>query len=269
MATFRDIFVRIVLVLALLLPVYFAAAALGTKFHLIDWRVGFGQMSFTYGPMLLMGVAALALIALLLAFFTPPRRGMGSALIALLIPALAVGYGLYMMKQAQDIPPIHDISTDLIDPPGFSQAAMQARAAVPGSNDLDLLGAEIPNNPRFGTMARRPVVEVHREAYGDIAAIPTGLDQARAFDLALTLAREQDWTLGHVDAASGAIEASSESFWYGFIDDVVIRVRPDGSGARIDMRSVSRVGASDLGANAKRVRAYLAELRARLEAAGG
>jgi hypothetical protein len=269
MATFRDVYVRIALVLALLLPVYFVGAAMATKFHVLDWRVGFGQLTFSYGPLALMGVALLALIALPLAFFTPPRRGMGSALIALLIPALAIGYGLYAMKQAQGIAPIHDVSTDLIDPPGFSQAAMEARAAVPDSNDLDLLGAEVPNNPRFGPMARRAVVDVHREAYPDITAIPTGMDQARAFDLALALAREQKWTLGHVDAASGAIEATSESFWYGFTDDIAIRVRADGTGARIDMRSVSRVGVSDLGANAARVRAYLAALHARLEAAGG
>ncbi len=269
MDKFRDFWVRAVLVLALLLPVYFLVAALGAKFHLLDWRIGFGMMTFAYGPLLLMGVAVLALIGLLLAFFTPPRRGMGSALIALLIPALGLGYGLYVMKQAQGIPPIHDVSTDLIDPPGFSQSAMAARTAIPGGNDLDLLGAVVPNNPRFGPMARRSVVDVHREAYGDIAAIPTGLGQARAFDLALALAREQNWKLGHIDAASGAIEATSESFWYGFIDDIVIRVRPDGSGARIDMRSVSRVGVSDLGANAARVRAYLAALRVRLEEAGG
>ncbi len=258
---FRDFWVRAALVLALLLPVYFLVAALGTKFHVLDWRLGFGLMTFQWGPLLLTGVGVLALIGLALAFFTPPRRGMGAALIALLIPALGLGYGLYLRQKVRDIPPIHDISTDLFDPPAFSEAMMSARAGVPGVNDLDLLAKRTGDGRAF--------VELQREAYPDIAHISTGVAPRRAFDTALALAREKGWTLGHIDAASGAIEATAESFWYGFTDDIAIRVRTDGAGARIDMRSVSRVGRSDLGVNAARMRPYLEELRTRLEAADG
>lgn len=261
MDKFRDFWVRTALVLALLLPVYFLVAALGTKFHVLDWRFGFGQLTFRWGPLLLLGVAVLALIGLVMAFFTPPRRGMGAALIALLIPALGIGYALYVRQQAQSIPPIHDISTDLVEPPTFSDAVAHARAAVPSGNDLELLGARDSEG--------RAIIDLQREAYPDIAAIPTGLGQARAFDIALALAREQGWILGRVDAASGVIEATAESFWYGFVDDIAVRVRADGSGARIDMRSVSRVGMSDLGANAARMRPFLAELQRRLQEVEG
>jgi hypothetical protein len=216
-------------------------------------------MTYVWGPRVLMAAAALAALALLLAVFTTPRRGIVSALAALLIPALGIGYGMYVRNAAADIPPIHDISTDLEDPPGFSEAVVTARAAVPRANDLDLLNKRVGDGRTFG--------ELQREAYPDIAHIVTGLEPARAFEAALALAQEEGWSIGRTDPAAGAIEATAESFWYGFVDDVAVRVRPDGTGARIDMRSVSRVGRSDLGANAARMRPYLTELRRRLREA--
>jgi uncharacterized protein (DUF1499 family) len=68
------------------------------------------------------------------------------------------------------------------------------------------------------------------------------------------------WELVASDSAAGRIEATATTPWFGFKDDVVVRVRPDGSGSRIDVRSVSRVGKSDVGANAKRIRTYLADI---------
>lgn len=258
MDKFRDFFVRAALVLSLAVPVYFLVAALGAKFGMLDWRIGFGLMTYMWGRYVLFGALAIALIALPLAFFTPPRRGMGSALLALLIPALGLGYGIYIGAKARNVPVIHDITTDMVEPPGFSEQVAAARAAVPGGNGLDLGSKRTSDGRAF--------MELQREAYPDIAHISTSVDAARAFEAALALAREQGWAIGRTDAQAGAIEAVTESFWYGFKDDIAIRVRPDGSGARVDMRSVSRVGMGDLGANAARMRPYLAELRERLEA---
>lgn len=257
MEKFRDVWVRAALIVSLLTPVYFLVAALGAKFGLFDWTVGFIDLTVTWGAQRLLPAAAVfAFLGLLLAAFITPRRGVLAALAALAIPAAGLGYAMHVRNAAADIPPIHDISTDLLDPPTFSQAVVTARAAVPRANDLDLA------NKRTGD--GRAFIDLQREAYADIAPAPTGLDPARAFDIALALAREQDWRIGRVDAEAGVIEATAESFWFGFIDDIVVRVRPDGTGARIDMRSVSRVGRSDLGANAARMRPYLAELRRRL-----
>ena len=130
MAGFRDFWVRAALVLAFLVPLYFLVGALGTKFHLFDWRIGFGLMTYMWGKFVLIGVLAFAAIGLALAFFTPPRRGMAAALIAMLIPVLGLGYGLYVGQQAQGVAPIHDISTDLLDPPGFSDAVVAAAAKL-------------------------------------------------------------------------------------------------------------------------------------------
>ena len=258
MDRFRDFFVRFALLLSLGVPAYFLVAAFGTKFGLLDWRIGFGLMTYMWGRYVLFGALVIALIALPVAFFTPPRRGMMSALLALLIPAAGLGYGIYVGAKAREIPTIHDITTDTIEPPSFSEEVTAARAAIPGGNGLDLAGKRTGDGRTF--------VALQRESYPDLAHISTSVDSARAFDAALALAREQGWSVGRNDAASGVIEAVAESFWYGFKDDIAIRVRADGSGARVDMRSVSRVGIGDLGANAARMRPFLAELRTRLDA---
>lgn len=259
METLRNWWVRVALVASLLLPVYFLVAALGTKFGYLDWTVGFVEMTVTWGTRLIMGAAALALIGVLLALFISPRKGVIAALIALAIPLAGIGYGMYVRQAAESIPPIHDISTDLDNPPAFSQAVVRARAAVRGGNDLDLLHKH--------TREGRAFTELQRQHYPEITPVTTALDPARTFDIALDLARERGWAIGETNADTGSIEATDRTFWFGFTDDIAIRVRPEGGGARVDVRSVSRVGRSDLGANAKRIGPYLQELRARLEAA--
>lgn len=254
MSKVRDVMVWLAVVAALAVPVYFAYAALGTKFGLHDWTFGFGLLTYQWGAKVMMGAAALAVLALIAAYFTPPRRGVMAALMALLVPAAGLGYGAYVRHQAQDIPPIHDISTDLEDPPAFSEAVAHARGEY--SNSLDLVNKTTRDGAHF--------IDLQIEAYPDIQSIPTGLSPEAAFDVAEALVREQSWTLGRADRDAGSIEAMAESFWYGFKDDIVVRVTPDGEGARIDMRSVSRVGGSDLGANAGRMRPFLEALRARI-----
>ena len=283
MANVRGVWVRLALALSLLIPAWFLVAALGTKFGVLDWRVGFGQM--TYGALkpaiaglglavvAMIGAAVFALIGLILALAVTPRRGWAFALVALIIPLAGLGYGVQLKKSTEGVPPIHDVSTDLADPPGFSATVVAARAAVPDGNGLDLTTATLPDNPRFGPLAGKPVLAVHRAAYGDLKPLVTDTPAFDAFQVALDTAESQPgWVVDRNDPATGAIEAHVKSFWFGFTDDIAIRVRrlPDDSGTTIDMRSVSRVGLSDMGANAKRIRAYMASLNAKLgEAATG
>ena len=84
----------------------------------------------------------------------------------------------------------------------------------------------------------------------------------RAYEAAIAAARTQRWTLGLQDRDAGRFEATSRSFWYGFTDDIAVRVRPRHGGSVVDVRSVSRVGISDMGANARRIRAFTEALRA-------
>src|SRR5438105_1945064 len=98
-------------------------------------------------------------------------------------------------------------------------------------------------------------------AYPDIVSLTIGLAPDMAFNRALDAARRMGWTIMAADEAAGRIEASDRSRWFGFTDDIAIRIAAAGSGSRIDLWSWSRLGRSDFGVNAARIRGYLLKQR--------
>ncbi len=156
--------------------------------------------------------------------------------------AVAVPLGL-TYSRAQSVPRIHDISTDTERPPAFVAVLPQREGA---------------RNPA----AYDPAVAKQQKAgYPDIAPLTLPQTPAQAFELALQAVHAAGWTLVAAVPQEGRIEATDRTRLFGFIDDVVIRIEPQASGSRVDVRSLSRVGVSDLGTNAARVRGYLARLR--------
>ena len=142
-------------------------------------------------------------------------------------------------------PPIHDITTDTVNPPPFV-------AVLP-------LRAGAPNPPEYAGGA---AADQQRRAYPDIAPLVVHLSASAAFDRVDAAVRDLGWELVGSDRTSGRIEATDTTFWFGFKDDVVVRITEDsGQGSRIDVRSKSRVGVGDLGTNARRVRELLSRLR--------
>jgi hypothetical protein len=148
-----------------------------------------------------------------------------------------------MLRQAKSLPNIHDVTTDTRDPPAFV-TLLPLRRSSP--NGADYGGPE--------TAAQQ------RKGYPSIATPVVALPPPQAFERALAAAREMGWEIAAADPAAGRIEATDTTLWFGFKDDIVIRVRPDSAGSRIDVRSVSRVGTSDVGANARRIQKYLSRL---------
>jgi uncharacterized protein (DUF1499 family) len=265
-AAVRDGLVRTAFVLALVIPLFYAYAALGSRFGLHDWRFGLGTLMRDVGPILMIAGMGLGFLALGLSILVAPRRGVIAALIAAVIPTAGLAYGAYAARQAQAIPPIHDVTTDLADPPIYSFRVFEERGE--GANSLDLADNRVPAgwaNPAF---ADRLTTEIQAEHYPDIVPLPVGLTPAEAFAIALEAARAQGWdiaeTLAPMAEQEGRIEATVTSFWFGFVDDIIVRVRATPEGAVIDIRSTSRVGLSDLGANAKRIRAFGAAVIERL-----
>ena len=100
-----------------------------------------------------------------------------------------------------------------------------------------------------------------KKAYPDLKPAVLGVPPAQAFDRAVDAAKKQGWEIVAAVPAAGRIEATDTTRWFGFKDDVVIRVRPEGAGSRVDVRSVSRVGRGDVGTNARRIRGFLDALR--------
>jgi uncharacterized protein (DUF1499 family) len=160
--------------------------------------------------------------------------------------AIAVGLAVAavpwnLLRAARGAPPIHDITTDLQDPPRFV-------AVLP-------LRAGSPNPPEYLAGA---VADAQRRAYPDIQPLVLPIPAAQAFERALAAARDLGWEIVASDRAAGRIEAMDTTYWFGFTDDVVIRIQDQaGGGARIDVRSKSRVGRGDVGANARRIRNFL------------
>jgi len=193
-----------------------------------------------------MGLAAL-LVALVGAWITRPaeqRRGFALALAGAVAGAVAFGVPFAMLQSAKASPPIHDITTDTENPPRFV-ALIPLRQGSPNSTEYE------------GEATARQ----QRTAYQDIRPVTLAEPPDAAFKRALTAARDIGWQIVAAVPAQGRIEATDTTVWFGFKDDIVIRVTPTAGGSRIDVRSVSRLGEGDLGKNAARIRVYLRRLQ--------
>jgi uncharacterized protein (DUF1499 family) len=204
--------------------------------------------------------AVICLIALVIALLRRTRagggpQGAGAAALGVLV-GLVVFYVPYSVR-AGNYPPIHDVTTDTDDPPAFV-AALAPRSASGATNSPGY--ERIVKSPRGGPDLNVP--ELQKKAFPDIGPVRLAVAPAQAFEQALRAVSAMGWTLIDQDVTEGRIEASDTTTWFGFVDDVVIRVRPDEGGSRIDVRSVSRIGFGDVGKNAKRIRAYVAKLTA-------
>ena len=231
----------IVLALAVLALAMLLVSGPGTRFGLWPWQTGIALVSSGFFVGAAAAVGALVLL-LLLAF--PRFRGRpGIAVLALCLALTAVVPPLILLGQATSLPPIHDISTDTADPPAFVGLLEERRKA--------------PNGFAYGG---EPVAAEQRRAYADIKPLVVKSPPRETTQRAIDAARSMGWEVVVADASTGRIEAIDTSTWFGFKDDVVIRVRAEGGGSRVDVRSVSRVGESDLGANAKRIKGFLAKL---------
>lgn len=213
----------------------------GTRFGLWNFRTGL--LLLRYAAYLGIGAIGLCVIALVA---SRPRGGpLAALLLALLLAVPAVVVPWEFNRRAKRVPPIHDISTDTQDPPQFI-------AVLP-------LRKDALNSATYGGDS---VATLQQSAYPDIKPVKLRMSPAQAFDRALAVAKGMGWTIAAADPSTGRIEATATTVWFGFKDDVVVRVRPDGAGSRVDVRSESRVGKSDIGTNAARVRAFISKIAA-------
>ncbi len=219
----------------------FGGALLG-RFDVIP-KLTAVSMMFGGGALSFLGVI-IAVIAIVLNVRN--RTGfMMSALVGLLLSGGLAGFMASRAAIAGKVPAIHDITTDLANPPAFTKLTLAAD---------NLRGVETIENWRT----------MHAKAYGDIKPVTIAKPVSAVIATAEKLARARGWSIAHVDQAQGVLEATASVSLIQFQDDVILRVTPgaDGMGSRVDMRSVSRVGVSDLGVNAKRVREFLDALSA-------
>jgi uncharacterized protein (DUF1499 family) len=214
-------------------PAYRLGVPLASAFSMVRW-----------GAYVALGGAAVSLAAVL---WSRRKRRTGPAVMAGVgviagVLTAAVGYG--WLRQAQGAPPLHDVTTDLENPPAFD-ALLAKRPA--GSNPLT---------------RSREVDQLQRQHYADLMPLTVAQPPRLVFDRARLVAENQGWNIVSSDPDNGRLEATDSTWWFGFTDDIVVRLTPWGTATRVDVRSVARHGLTDTGTNARRIRRFLAALQA-------
>lgn len=203
----------------------------GVRFDLWSYRVGFVLLRWAA----YLGIAAAVLALVALGVPSVRKRGVAAPIFALILGLAVLYVPLQFVNEARAYPPINDISTDTDNPPRYMTT----------------------DRPYFGADAARQ----QRAAYPDIAPVLIDSSPRDAFGKALAAAEAMGWEVVGRDAQAGTIEAVDTTKWFGFKDDIAVRVTPAAGGSRVDVRSKSRVGRGDLGTNARRIRAYLQQLK--------
>ena len=214
-------------------------AGAGARLAYWDFRLGFRILNWTAW----FGIAGttLSLAGAILGRPGKGRRGFALSAAGIVLGALAFGVPGNWYRIAKEVPMIHDITTDTENPPVFV-------SVLP-------LRKDAPNTAAYGGPE---IAAQQRAAYPDIRPLVSDLPPEKAYERARTVARQMCWKIVDENPAEGRIEATATTRWFGFKDDVVIRIAPAAdNGSRVDIRSVSRVGRSDVGTNARRIRAFL------------
>ena len=237
-------FARILLYFTFFVALIFLMSGYGYQWNI--WELGTGFTLLRYAAYASIGIFTVSIVSL---WFLRKSgfKAVFYLVIVLILSGVASGTALYWQQRAQSVPAIHDISTDLETPPEF--VAMVR------------LRADAPNPPEY---AGEETANAQREAYPEIEPLLLSEDVQRVMDEAVLLVVNRGWELVAINRQEGRIEATENLAWFGFKDDVVLRFTETEEGTRVDMRSKSRIGRSDVGVNAKRIEQFLDDLEDRL-----
>lgn len=203
------------------------------------WSIRFGFQIIPWGT----GAAVLGGIIASIGFLTHKTKSTSEVLIGvtgMLIAVIAIAnLGYWYNERGQGYPPIHDITTNVENPPAFVAIAP---LRINASNPTPYSGKE--------------TADQQKAFYSDLEPIKLLVDYDKAFDMAVKTTEKMPWTIVDINKEQGRIEAFHKLAWFGFVDDVVIRVDTTANGSIVDIRSKSRIGRGDLGVNAKRIMSY-------------
>ncbi len=210
------------------------------------WELGLAFRTLIPGAAIAAGLGLIILIIHAVKKRKSTKSYKGSWMVytsIILCLAVLANFGYWYMETQKGYPPIHDITTDTDNPPEFE-------AIVP-------LRADAANKTEYGG---EEVAKAQKAFYDGLETLRLEIPPAQAYERALQAARQMPWEIVAENKQDLRIEAYHKLPWFGFIDDVVIRVDTTDNGSKIDVRSVSRLGRGDLGVNADRIKDYLAEI---------
>jgi Protein of unknown function (DUF1499) len=219
---------RVALGLAVLAVALLVLSGLGVRAGLWPFRVGFGM----FAGALIAGLAAMGAAVVGLAVPWLRAGAIPALTAALIVGAASAALPLENLRRVKTLPYINDITTDTESPPQFAQ-------------------------PR---PYERHFAELQSIGYPDLKPLELAMPPSQAFARARAAAQALGWEIAAADESAGRLEAVATTLWFGFKDDIAVRVTPAGKGSRIDVRSRSRVGRSDLGTNAARIRKFFSVL---------
>lgn len=230
-------------ILVALAVILMGLAGLGSRWGWWYFTTGFAMLKWTAYAAI--AAAVLTVVAALFVRGGHRGRSLAIAAVAVIVAIGVVSVPWRMLRAARALPAIHDITTDTNNPPEFVVLHDRRPGAL---NKVEYGGPDVAAKQHAG--------------YPDITpAILPGVSPSEALSRAAATARELGWTVVAEDTAAGRMESSDRTRWFGFTDDQVVRVTPVPNGSRVDIRSLSRVGGSDVGTNARRIRKFLATLK--------
>ncbi len=235
---------RMMVLCAVIMLVILLTGPLGYRFGFVPLMPSLASLMVA-----LIGSALVLLVAVIFVIIAarnglPKNRNMLLLAMGLsLVPMIVMGP---QIMKARSVPAIHDITTDTGNPPEF-RAIVKRR--VHASNDLAYGSEELP---------AEELAALQLKAYPNVKPLDTELPVAEAVARSESVLESQGLKIVSTELEAGLVEATATTFWFGFKDDVVVRVVATPTGSRIDIRSVSRVGQSDIGANAARIEEFLA-----------
>lgn len=211
------------------------------------WGMGTGFTILQYSAYAAIGL----LVVQIIFFFFAKDSGISikaMILTGFMLTLIVSATSVYWQYRAQNAPPIHDITTDLESPPEFVA--------------MTRLRADAPNPPEY---AGEETARTQQEAYPDIQPLIVSAPVQEVIDEIVGLIAEREWKMVSINRQEGRVEATEKLAWFGFKDDVVLRITETDTGTRVDMRSKSRIGRGDVGVNAARISSFLNDLENRLE----
>lgn len=244
----------------------FAGAVFGHRSGALEFTQAFGGLAL--GALVSGAAGFLALMALVWTFFSANKGGLILAVLVLAVSLAMIAIPGYQASKAYsgNYPPIHDITTDTDNPPVFVDA-VKVRGAE--ANTIEYAAKTVPDNVRFAGFGGRDYPSLQKEYYPDVKPVTVDMEPEAAYWVALDIATANGWEIVASVPEEGRIEATATSKWMGFKDDVVIRLtqaNEDRSATKVDMRSSSRKGVSDIGANADRIQSFLKAFERQAEA---
>ena len=226
-----------IVIIAILVAVF---SGFGSRWGWWGFRTGlkFFRYSFYIAALGLLS----SLVSLGMILYSRTKKNILRTSLALFFSFIMVVIPLSWYHSAKNVPAIHDITTDTQNPPKFVAILPLRKNAL--------------NSAEYGGPK---IAEKQKKAYPDIQPLMLSIPPSQVFEQCLSTAKQMGWKIVDSNESDGRIEATDQTFWFGFKDDIVIRVTAQGENSRVDIRSVSRVGLSDVGTNAKRIRKFLSK----------